>query len=250
MRNSISRSGPWSSLRWPRFHGAEPATRPIPEPATRPIHETFDAGFDAKRFTTPIPNKYTEVRGGVLWTHGSTGGPYPPMVYLPVDGKDLAISFRYRHLGDGGWLWFFVDGDDGFGSVDHMLRVKLLRDGVVLEVDSHSKDAKHPQRQKGAHPADPVSGAYRLNEFLPVEKVDLTKNAWHEVKLVFGGERVSVNLDGKTWSKALSRPCFNAAKRKLLWMQNGGEQGIEIDDIDVQAAGAAVAVPMARPSVQ
>jgi hypothetical protein len=28
---------------------------------------------------------------------------------------------------------------------------------------------------------------------------------------------------------ASSRPNFNAGKRKLLWMQNGGEKGIEID---------------------
>ena len=70
------------------------------------IHETFDASFDAKHFTTPIPNKNTEVREGVLWTRGSSGGKYPPMVYLPVEGKNLTITFRYRHLGDGGWLWF------------------------------------------------------------------------------------------------------------------------------------------------
>lgn len=199
------------------------------------IHETFDAGFDAKHFTTPIPNKNTEVREGVLWTHGSSGGKYPPMVYLPVEGKDLTITFRYRHLGDGGWLWFFVDGDDGFGSVDHMLRVKLLRDGVQLQVDSHSKDANHPQRQKQERPADKVSGAFRLNEFLPAEKVDLSRNEWREVRLVFQGERVAVSVDGKAWSKTLIRPCFNAAKRKLLWMQNGGEKGIELDDILVQA---------------
>jgi len=85
------------------------------EPAPS-IHETFDAPFDAKRFLTPIPNKNTEVRDGVLWTRGSSGGKYPPMVYLPVQGKDLTISFRYRHLGAGGMIWFFVDGDDGFGS--------------------------------------------------------------------------------------------------------------------------------------
>ena len=58
--------------------------------------ETFDAAFDAKRFTTRIPNKNTEVRDGVLWTHGSSGRKYPPMVYLPVAGKDMTVSFRYQ----------------------------------------------------------------------------------------------------------------------------------------------------------
>ncbi len=197
------------------------------------IHETFDAGFDARRFSTRIPNKNTQVREGVLWTHGASGRKYPPMVYLPVEGKDLTISFRYRHLEAGGWIWFFVDGDDGFGSVDHMLRVKLRRNGIQLQVDSHSKDPKHPLRQKNNRPADKVSGAYRLNEFLPLEKRDLSKTAWHEVKLVFRGEQVVVSLDGKMWRKTLNRPCFNAAKRKLLWMQNGGQKGIEIDDIHV-----------------
>ncbi|MCP5540704.1 MAG: hypothetical protein H7A52_11250 [Akkermansiaceae bacterium] len=197
------------------------------------FHETFDAPFDASRFLTPIPNKNTAVRDGALWTHGASGGKYPPMVYLPVQGTDLTLTFRYRHLGDGGWLWFFVDGDDGFGSVDHMLRVKLLRDGVQLQVDSHSLDANHPLRQKTDRPADPVSHAYRLNEFFPVEKVDLSGPAWREVKLVFRGESVAVSLDGATWTRTLERPCFNAAKRKLLWMQNGGEAGLEIDDIHI-----------------
>ncbi len=63
------------------------------EPAVS-IHETFDPKFDATRFLTPIPNKNTEIRDGVLWTHGSSGGKYPPMVYLPVHGKDMTITFR------------------------------------------------------------------------------------------------------------------------------------------------------------
>jgi len=201
------------------------------EPAVS-IHESFDTAFDAKRFLTPIPNKNTEVRNGVLWTHGSSGGKYPPMVYLPVQGKDLAISFRYRHLEPGGWLWFFVDGDDGFGGVDHMLRVKLLRDAIVLEVDAHTKDPDHPLRQK-SRAADPATGAFRTNEFLPAEKRDLSADTWREVRVVFQGERVSVHLDTPAWTKTLSRPCFNDAKRKLLWMQNGGQQGIELDDIRV-----------------
>lgn len=201
--------------------------------AAEPIREAFGPEFDAKRFLTPIPNKNTSVRDGVLWTRGSSGGKYPPMVYLPVEGKDLTISFRYRHLAAGGWLWFFVDGEDGFGSEDHMLRVKLLREGVQLQVDAHSKDANHPMRQNTGRPADPESGAYRLNEFLPLEKVDLSTNTWRTVKLVFRGEEVQITLDGQTWSKTLTRPNFNAGKKKLLWMQNGGEAGIEIDDIVV-----------------
>ncbi len=202
------------------------------EPAAS-IYETFDTQFDATRFLTPIPNKNTEVRNGVLWTHGSSGGKYPPMVYLPVQGKDLTITFRYRHLADGGWLWFFVDGDDGFGSVDHMLRVKLLRDGVQLEVDAHSKDPNHPQRQN-SRPPDKVGGAFRLNEFFPLEKVDLSKNVWREVRLEFNGDKATIHVEGNMWSKTLTRSNFNADKRKLLWMQNGGEDGIEVDDIRVE----------------
>lgn len=207
------------------------------EPSPLPFHELFGPDFDAKRFATPIPNKNTEVRDGVLWTHGSSGGKYPPMVYLPVDGKDLTISFRYRHLGEGGSLWFFVDGDDGFGSVDHMLRVKMLRGAVVLEVDAHSKDPDHPQRQNKRE-VDAVSGAYRLNEFLAPEKVDLKSNDWREVRLVFLGEKVTASIDGKLWSRELSRANFNDNKRKLLWMQDGGEEGIELDDIHIEATAA------------
>lgn len=202
--------------------------------AAEPIRETFGPEFDAKRFLTPIPNKNTSVRDGVLWTHGSSGGKYPPMVYLPVEGKDLTISFRYRHLAAGGWLWFFVDGEDGFGSEDHMLRVKLLREGVQLEVDAHSRDPNHPLRQNNRAP-DKKSGSYRLNEVFPLEKVDLSANTWRTVQLVFRGEEVHITLDGQTWLGNLKRPNFNAGKRKLLWMQNGGAAGMELDDIDVVA---------------
>ncbi|HIF01439.1 MAG: hypothetical protein ABGZ23_31285 [Fuerstiella sp.] len=194
--------------------------------------ETFD-NFDPTRFRTTIPNKNTEVRDGALWTHGKSGGKYPPMVYLDVAGKDLEISFRYRHLQDGGMVWFFVDGDDGFGSVDHMLRVKLLRNGVQLQIDSHSLDPNHPDRQNTGRPADKGSGAFRLNRMFPIEPVDLSENDWHAVKLTFQGDTVTISVDGKAWQKTLKHSCFNATKRKLLWMQNGGEKGIEIDDIHV-----------------
>ena len=210
--------------------------------AAEPIRESFGPDFDAKRFQTPIPNKNTSVRDGVLWTRGASGGKYPPMVYLPVEGKDLTISFRYRHLAAGGWLWFFVDGDDGFGSEDHMLRVKLLREGIQLEVDAHSKDPKHPLRQNNRAP-DKRSGAYRLNEVFPLEKVDLSANTWRTVKLVFRGEEAQITLDGQTWSKTLTRPNFNTGKKKLLWMQNGGEAGIELDDIMVTTTAQKHSIP-------
>lgn len=200
-------------------------------PALSAFSESFGDDFDPKRFSTVLPNKNTAVRDGVMRTQGSSGGKYPPMVYLPVDGDDLEISFRYRHTGPGGWLWFFVDGDDGFGSVDHLLRVKLLRQGVELQVDGHSLDPDHPQRQKAGRDADPLSGAYRLNEILPMEKLDLSGNAWHEVKLVFRGDEATVSLDGAVWTKTLRRPGFKEGKRKLLWMQNTAAAAIEVDDI-------------------
>ena len=77
------------------------------------VREDFGPDFDAKKFLTPIPNKNTSIRDGVMWTRGASGGKYPPMVYLALDGKDLTMSFRYRHLEKGGMLWLFVDGDDG-----------------------------------------------------------------------------------------------------------------------------------------
>ncbi|MDF1826275.1 MAG: DUF1080 domain-containing protein [Verrucomicrobiales bacterium] len=196
--------------------------------------ETFSTG-DTSAFTTAIPNKNTEIRNGVLWTRGSSGGKYPPMVYLPVKGTDLEISFRYRFLEPGGMIWFFVDGDDGFGSVDHMLRFKLRPDRVQLQIDAHSLDPNHPMRQNTGRPADKVSGAFRLNEILPDEKVDLSEHEWRKVKLVFRGSEVLITIDDKRWRKTLIRPCFDDTKRKLLWMLNGGKKGIELDDIVVQS---------------
>ena len=197
------------------------------------IHEQFSAESLASSFLTDIPNKNTEVRDGVLWTRGESGGKYPPLVYLGVGGKDLTISFRYRHLEQGGMVWFFVDGDDGYGSVDHMLRVKLMRTGIQLQIDSHSLDPNHPDRQNNSRPADKVSGAYRLNMKYPRKSIDLTKNMWHHVRVQFSGETVTINLDEKKWKKTLRHACFDQAKQKVLWMQNGGEKGVELDDIHV-----------------
>lgn len=199
----------------------------------RVFRESFD-DFDSTRFHTEIPNRNTTVRDGVLWTRGESGGKYPPMVSLDVEGTDLEICFRYRHLQNGGMVWFFIDGDDGFGGVDHMLRVKLLRTSIQVQIDSHSLDAKHPDRQNSKRPADKVSGAYRLNQRFPQEPVDLSANVWRAVKLTFQGDRVAISVDGNTWSKTLKHACFNAAKRKVLWMKNGGAEGIEIDDLLVR----------------
>ncbi len=195
------------------------------------VREDFGPGFDAKKFLTPIPNKNTSIRDGVMWTHGSSGGKYPPMVYLALGGKDITMSFRYRHLEKGGMLWLFVDGDDGYGGTDHMLRVRLNRDSVVLEVDGHTFDKSHPLLQKNFPPIA-VSGSLRTNEVLPATKVDLSDDGWRNVKLAFKGNTVDISVDGK-WSQSLKRPNFDAPKRKLLWMQNGGEKGIEIDDVIV-----------------
>ncbi|MCX8488279.1 MAG: hypothetical protein ORN22_04135 [Opitutales bacterium] len=195
------------------------------------VREDFGPGFAANKFLTPIPNKNTSIRDGVMWTHGSSGGKYPPMVYLALGGKDLTMSFRYRHLEKGGMLWLFVDGDDGYGGTDHMLRVRLNRDSVVLEVDGHTFDKSHPLLQKNFPPLA-VSGSLRTNEVLPTEKVDLSDDGWRNVKLAFKGESVDISVDGK-WQRTLKRPNFDAPKRKLLWMQNGGEKGIEIDDVVV-----------------
>jgi hypothetical protein len=49
---------------------------------------------------------------------------------------------------------------------------------------------------------------------------------------------VLLTVDGMLWAQTLVRANFNAGKRKLLWMQNGGEAGIELDDIRVTDTGA------------
>ncbi len=195
------------------------------------VHEDFGPAFDTKKFLTAIPNKNTSIRDGVMWTRGASGSKYPPMVYLALAGKDLTISFRYRHLGKGGMLWVFVDGDDGHGGTDHMLRIRLNRDSVVLEVDAHTFDPRHPLRQKNFPPL-PVSGSLRTNEFFAPEKVDLSANEWRTVRIIFKGDTADLSVDGK-WTRQLRRPNFDAPKRKLLWMQDGGEHGIEIDDVIV-----------------
>ncbi len=214
---------------WGRHPDGRSRIRPVS------LTEDFSNDFDPKRFLTPIPNKNTKVRDGVMWTRGDSGGKYPPMVYLPVTGDDLDISFRYRHLANGGWLWFFVDGDDGLGGTDHLLRVKLLRDAVQLQVDGHTFDPNHPLLNPD-RPADKTSGLLRTNEHLPADKLDLSANDWHTVRLVFDHDAVTVSLDGDRWQKTLCRPGFATAKKKLLWMQNGGQAGIELDDVTVQPA--------------
>ena len=132
-------------------------------------HEPFDK-VDPSRFLRFSP-EYTTIRNGAMWTRGHSGGKYSPFVGIPIDEIDCSISFRYRHLGDGKMLWLFIDGDDGFGGQDHMLRVRLLRNSVHIQVDAHTKNPKDPkllkaiaQRRKQRpqekdRPPDTVSGA-------------------------------------------------------------------------------------------
>ncbi len=204
--------------------------------------EDFD-NFDPSRFRTKIPNSNTRIREGVLWTRGKTGGKYPPMVHLDlaplkVETKDPEISFRFRFLQPGSLIWFFIDGDDGFGGVDHLLRVKLLPTGVQLQIDHHSLDPNHPQRLNKDRAADKVSGAYRLSQKLPKELIEIKPNQWHNVKVTFRNRKVTISVGGKMWTKTLQHACFNAEKHKLLWMQRGGDNGIEIDDIKITKASS------------
>jgi len=205
--------------------------------------ENFD-NFDPSRFQTKIPNKNTRIRNGVLWTHGESGGKYPPMVHLDLSAleikgekheyKDLEISFRYRYLQPGSMIWFFLDGDDGYGSVDHLLRVKLLPTGVQLQIDSHTLDANHPDRQNKDRPADKISAAFRLSQKLPKVLVELKTSQWHDVKVVFRSNTAAISVDDDAYSQTLRHNCFNTTKRKMLWMQKSGDEGIEIDDVVIR----------------
>ena len=202
--------------------------------------ENFD-NFDPRRFQTKIPNQNSRVRRGVLWTHGESGGKYPPMIHLDltplkVETKDLEISFRFRFLQQDSMIWFFIDGDDGFGSIDHLLRVKLLPTGVQLQIDHHSRDPNHPDRRNKDRPADKVSGAFRLSQKLPKDLVELKLNQWHDVNVAFRNRKVTISVGDQGWSKTIQHACFNTKKHKLLWMQKGGDQGIEIDDLKITQA--------------
>ncbi|MGB1706829.1 MAG: LamG domain-containing protein [Rubripirellula sp.] len=202
--------------------------------------ENFDK-FDPSRFQTEIPNRNSRIRKGVLWTSGDSGGKYPPMIRLDLAplglaAQDLEISFRFRFLEQNCLIWFFIDGDDGFGSVDHLLRVKLLAGGVQLQIDSHSLDANDPRRQNKDRAADKVSGAFRLSQKLPKDPIELKIHQWHDIKVVFRGRDVTISVDDQKWNKTLHNPSFHANKHKLLWMQKSGKKGIEIDDLKITKA--------------
>jgi hypothetical protein len=118
---------------------------------------------------------------------------------------------------------------------------------VHIQVDAHTKNPKDPmllktiaQRRKQRpqekdRPPDTVSGAYRVSEKLKPEAVDLQDKNWHNLQLVFKGDRVLIRLDNNRWTKSLQRPGFAFRKNMLLFMLNGGESGIEIDDLKIMA---------------
>jgi hypothetical protein len=194
-------------------------------------HETFEA-YPPERFTQ-FPEKNSEVKDGVLWTRGESGGKYPPTVGFPIAEKDCTISFRYRHLGDGNMIWLFINGEDGFGGFDHILRVKLTRSAVGLQVDGHTKDPNHPAVQEDRKP-NATSGSYRVPEKLHPEQIEsLDDDEWHELELVFKGDTAAISLDRRLWSTEVTRPGFVHEKQEISLMQNGGEKGIEIDDLKV-----------------
>jgi hypothetical protein len=194
-------------------------------------HESFEV-HKPEHFTQ-FPEKNSEVKDGVLWTRGESGGKYPPTVGFPIAETDCTLTFRYRQLGDGNMIWLFINGDDGFGGYDHILRVKLTRNAISLQVDAHTKDPNHPDVQKDRKP-DATSGAYRAGEKLTPEQVKgLDDDAWHELELVFEGDTVELKLDGHRWKTKLTRPGFAFEKQEIAMFLAGGEQGIEIDDLKV-----------------
>ena len=71
-------------------------------------HETFD-DTSTERFSS-FSVKNSTFRNGVLWTKGESGRKYPPTVRIPIEVTDCTISFRYRFLGEGGHIQFFVNG--------------------------------------------------------------------------------------------------------------------------------------------
>ena len=105
------------------------------------------------------------------------------------------------------------------------------RESLIKAVFAHYLQSGQRHLEQTRAP-DPVSKAYRTNEHFPAEKVDLSANEWRTVRLAFKGDTVAMSVDGQ-WTRTLQRPNFDATKRKLLWMQNGGAAGIEIDDVVV-----------------
>lgn len=197
-------------------------------------HETFDT--HKPEIHTQFPEKNSEVRDGVLWTRGESGQKYPPTVAFPVQLTDGTFSFRFRHLGDGNMFWLFINGDDGFGGFDHVLRVKVTRKAVSPQVDAHTMDPKGPNVQPGRKP-DATSGAYRAPEQLKPEMVEgLDDDDWHELELSFEGDTVEIALDGRHWKTKLSRPGFAFEKQEFFLFIDGGEAGMEFDDLKITPA--------------
>ena len=196
-------------------------------------HETFDE-FKPEIFTQ-FPEKNSKVRDGVLWTGGESGKKYPPTVAFPIEVTDGTFSFRYRHLGDGNMFWLFINGDDGYGGFDHVLRVKVTRKAVALQVDAHTMDPSGPNVKPGRKP-DATSGSYRAQEQLDPEMVKgLDDDAWHELELSFKGDTVEISLDGRHWQTELTRPGFAFEKQEFFLFLAGGEAGIEIDDLKIKS---------------
>lgn len=83
-----------------------------------------------------------------------------------------------------------------------------------------------------------MSGAFRLSQKLQKDVVNLKINQWHDVSVTFRNHEVTISVDRQIWSKTLQHSCLNTKERKLLWMQKGGDQGIEIDDLKITRAVA------------
>jgi hypothetical protein len=146
---------------------------------------------------------------------------------------DCSLSFRFRHLGDGNMFWLFINGDDSYGGFDHILRVKVTRKSVALQVDAHTLDPEGPNVQPGRKP-DAKSKSYRAPEQLKPEMVKgLDDDEWHELKLTFKGDTVAISLDGDRWEQSLSRPGFAFEKQEFFLFLSGGEAGIEVDDLKI-----------------
>ena len=208
----------------------------IGKPKQKPMSGEIDLSKMQIKEFSKFDKNHSQIRNGVVYTKGRGTKKYPPSLGIPIKETDCAITFKYRQLGDGKAIIFFINGDDSFGGFDHTFRIYLLRNGIKLQVDAHTKnknELSEKQKQRN-RPPNKTSGAYRNCEARPFKKVNLNDDKWHTVEIVFKGKNVKVSLDGKL-VESLDRRGFAFEKNELYFMQDGGEKGLELGHFNIES---------------
>ncbi len=165
-----------------------------------------------------------------------------PAIGVPLAGRNLTISFRFKYAKPGYFL-FLLDGESQFGGAAHLLRVSLAPTQLAIQQD-RGEPASHIAQGKEKREADkagrvlpaPTKEQLADPKFYRVEKLAAQSaktgdGQWHQVLIEQNGNDVLVQLDALP-PLAAKGTVLDAPKSRIVFLV-GLAGTVLVDDVKV-----------------